>query len=352
MKLTDIACKTAQASDKAKKLSDGFGLYLEVMPNGRKYWRMKYRYMGKEKRLAFGAYPEVTLREARDKRDEAKRLLNDNKDPSLVKKQEKHKVLQDYQNTFELIAREWFEHNKDTWKPDYAKELLGRIERDIFPVIGDIPIKEITPKMLLDMAKGIQARGASELAKRVIQMCNHIYKYAIITGRADNNVAEPLKGVIKQKAKKHHAALEHDALPAFLKDLYGNKARLMPLTVLAVKFMMLTFVRTGEMIGAEWKEFNLDEKMWLIPASRMKMGKEHLVPLSEQTVEILKEIRSLHTNTVYVFAGRESSRKHMSNNTVLTALKRMGYPKMFISWRLLMNGIEKSSLCSRAHFPK
>lgn len=325
MKLSDIACKTAKPSEKAKKLSDGNGLYLEVMPNGSKYWRMKYRYMGKEKRLAFGVYPEITLREAREKRDEARRLLNENQDPSFVKKQEKHKVLQDYQNTFEVMAREWFEFQKPSWKPDYAQEVIGRLERDVFPAIGYVPVKQLSPKMILDMAKVVQARGANDLAKRLIQMCRHVLKYAIITDRADNNVAEPLRGMIKPKPTKHHSALDYRDLPEFLDDLYSNKARLMPLTVLAVKFMMLTFVRTGEMISAEWTEFDLDEKMWLIPASRMKMGKDHLVPLSDQLVEILKEIRSMHGNRIYVFPGRESAKSHMSNNTVLGALKRMGY---------------------------
>ena len=325
MKLTDQACKGAKAKDKPYKLADGEGLYLEVSPNGSKYWRLKYRYMGKEKRLAFGVYPDVSLRDARDKREESKRLLREHKDPSFIKKQEKHKILQDHQNTFELVAREWFEFEKESWKPDYSQEVLGRLERDVFPTIGYSPVKQLTPKMVLDMAKEVQGRGANDLAKRLIQMCRNILKYAIINGYVETNVAEPLRGMIKPRATKHHAALDYHDLPAFLNDLYSNKARLMPLTILAVKFMMLTFVRTGEMIAAEWTEFDLDEKMWLIPASRMKMGKAHIVPLSDQAVEILQEIRQMHGNRIFVFPGRESSRKHMSNNTILTALKRMGY---------------------------
>ncbi len=164
--------------------------------------------------------------------------------------------------------------------------------------------------MLLDMAKGIQQRGANELAKRVIQMSKHVFQYAIITGRAKQNPADHLKGMIKPKPKSHFAALDHKDLPEFLGALNTNQARLMPLTLLAVKFMMLTFVRTGEMIKAEWNEFDMDERMWLIPAKRMKMNKDHLVPLSDQTMQILRDIRDLHTNQKYVLGGKRYSQKN------------------------------------------
>ncbi len=325
MKLTEMSCKNTKPAAKARKLSDGQGLYLEVTPTGRKYWRMKYRHFGKEKRLAFGVYPEVSLKEAREKRDKARKLIAENKDPSYIKKRQKTEAMQEAGNTFEKIAREWYEHNKDGWKPDHAQNIINRLEKDVFPTVGDIPIKDITPKMLLDMAKAIQERGANELAKRVIQMSKHIFQYAIITGRADMNAAEPLKGLIKPKPKSHFAALDHKELPEFLGALYSNKARLMPLTHLAVQFMMLTFVRTREMIKAEWREIDFDEKIWLIPASRMKMKKDHLVPLSDQAIKILEEIREAHGNKTYVFPSRDNPSSHMSNNTILMALRRMGY---------------------------
>ena len=261
MKLTEIKCKNAKPAEKAKKIADGLGLYLEISPSGGKYWRMKYRHLGKEKRLAFGVYPEVSLKEAREKRDAARQLIAENKDPSYVKKQQKAQVLDETASTFELIAREWHAHKSAEWKPVHAETILKRLESDMFPVIGEAPIKEITPKMLLDMAKAIQERGANELAKRVVQMSKHIFQYAIITGRADNNVAEHLKGLIKPKPKSHFAALDHKELPEFLGALYSNQARLMPLTHLAVQFMMLTFVRTSEMIKAEWSEIDLEERM-------------------------------------------------------------------------------------------
>ena len=325
MKLNETICKNAKPAVKAKKLSDGLGLYLEVTPKGGKYWRMKYRHLGKERRLAFGVYPEVSLKEARDKRDQARKLIAENKDPGYEKRKLKEQALEDAGNTFEKIAREWHRHNQPEWKPEHAATVLKRLERDVFPAIGEVPIKELTPKMLLDMAKGIQTRGANELAKRVIQMSRHIFQYAIITGRAERNIAEDLKGLIKPKPKKHFASLDPQELPEFLGALYSNEARLMPLTHLAVQFMMLTFVRTSEMIKAEWDEINFEERMWLIPAHRMKMKKEHFVPLSDQAIEILKKVRKLHGNKTYVFPSRENSLNHMSNNTILMALRRMGY---------------------------
>lgn len=263
MKLTELTCKNAKPSEKARKLSDGKGLYMEVSPKGGKYWRMKYRHFGKEKRLAFGVYPEVSLKEAREKRDNARKLLAENKDPSYVKKQEKNQAINEASNTFEKIAREWHEHNISGWKPEHAKTIMDRLEKDVFPTIGDMPIRDITPKILLDMAKTIQERGANELAKRVVQMSKHIFQYGIITGRADTNAADHLKGLIKPKPKSHFAALDYKELPEFLGALYSNKARLMPLTHLAVQFMMLTFVRTREMIKAEWREIDFEEKVWL-----------------------------------------------------------------------------------------
>lgn len=325
MKLTEVKCKNAKPEKKTRKISDGLGMYLEVTPNGGKYWRLKYRHLGKEKRLALGVYPEVSLKEAREKRYEARELIKANKDPSYIKKQQKAQALGEAANTFEVIAREWHAHNKPDWKPEHAETLLKRLEKDVFPAIGDAPIKQLTPKMLLDMAKGIQERGANELAKRVIQMSRHIFQYAIITGRADKNIAEDLKGLIKPKPKTHFASLDLKELPAFLKVLYSNEARLMPLTHMAVKFMMLTFVRTNEMIKAEWDEIDFEERIWTIPAHRMKMKKEHLVPLSDQAIDILQRIRSLHDNKLYVFPSRQNSRAHMSNNTILMALRRMGY---------------------------
>ena len=325
-KLTEIQCRNAKPSEKAYKLFDGGGLYLEITSQGSKLWRLKYRSIdGKEKRASFGPYPLISLKEAREKRDDAKRLIANNKDPVQDKRQKREKAIEEGNNTFEKIAREWHKLHEAEWKPEHSQTILNRLERDVFPVIGKMPIRTLTHKNLLDLAKSIQQRGANELAKRVIQMSRHIFQYAIITGRADRNLAEDLRGLIRAKPKKHFASLDIKELPEFLGALYTNEARLMPLTHLAVQFMMLTFVRTGEMIKAEWSEFDFDEKMWLIPAKRMKMNKDHLVPLSDQTLDILHRVRDLHTNQKYVFPSRENPRNHMSNNTILMALRRMGY---------------------------
>ncbi|MBP7760036.1 MAG: tyrosine-type recombinase/integrase [Alphaproteobacteria bacterium] len=325
MKLSEQKCKTAKAREKNYKLSDGGGLYLEVTTKGSKLWRMKYRFLNMEKKLSIGEYPVITLYDARQRREEAKKLLANGLDPSSVKQEIKKDRILENANTFEVIAREWHQHKSPEWSKVNAKIVLERLERDVFPEIGKYPIRMITHKMLLDLANTIKQRGANELAKRLIQMCRHIYRYAIVTGRADQNIAEDLKGMIKAKPQGHYAAIEAKDLPEFITDLRNHKAKLNRQTYLAVNFMMLTFVRTSEMIKARWEEFDLKAKTWLIPASRMKMGKEHLVPLSRQAVAILEELREIHNHPVYVFPSRNSRNKTMSNNTILMALDRMGY---------------------------
>jgi integrase len=326
MKLNDKICKNAKAHKKAYKLSDGGGLYLEVTPKGSKLWRMKYRFLNKEKKLSIGEYPAISLADARSHREKAKKQLAGGLDPSSVKQGIKQGRIQEAANTFEAIAREWHERKAPEWSKVNAKIVIDRLERDVFPEIGKYPIKTITHKMILDLANGIKERGANELAKRVVQMCRHIYQYAIVTGRADKNIAEDLRGLVKSEPKSHYAAIEAKDLPKFIKDLRNQEPLLNRQTYLAVELMMLTFVRTGEMIKAEWSEFDLKEKIWLIPAHRMKMKKEHIVPLSKQAVSIIEELRELHSHPVYVFPNRNKRDKHMSNNTILMALDRMGYP--------------------------
>lgn len=324
-KLTAKRCDSANRDKDGAKLFDGRGLYLELHKNGSKYWRYKYRIGGKEKLLSLGVYPEVALAEARDKHRDAHKQVSEGIDPQATKQEAKLQKEQEAANTFEVIAREWHAHKKSEWSETNTKIVIDRLEKDIFPVIGDVPIKNITHKILLDLANTVKERGAHELAKRIIQMAKHVFQYAIITGRAEKNIAEDLKGLIKPKSKGHFASIEANELPQFIKDLRGHKAKLKHETYLAVNFMMLTFVRTGEMIKAEWKEFDFDEKVWLIPGKRMKMGKDHLVPLSHQAIEVLQELRELHNHPHYVFPSRTNRHNHMSNNTILMALRRMGY---------------------------
>lgn len=279
--------------------------------------------MNKEKKLSFGSYPAVSISDVRNKRDEAKAILANGENPSEVKKIEKIEKAREYENTFEMIARDWHKRKTPEWPQTNADTVIQRLEKDVFPVIGKYPIKSIDHKMLLDLAYAVQERGANELAKRIIQMCKHIYQHAIINGMADKNIAEDLKGVIKPKPKGHFAAIEANEIPQFIQDLRNHRTKLNRPTYLAVNMMMLTFVRTSELIKAEWDEFDFDAKMWRIPAQRMKMNKDHLVPLSDQVIAILNELRDIHHNPKYVFPSRVNAHKHMSNNTILMAIKRM-----------------------------
>jgi integrase len=325
MKLTNIQCQSAKPAEKPKRIADGAGMYLEIMPNGSKYWRLKYRHGGKEKRLALGVYPEVSLADARGKRDAARKLLQNGIDPAAARQEEKRQGRLDAENTFESVAREWQEHQKARWTEQYGVYLLRRLELDIFPEIGNRPINTITAPQLLDTMRKIEKRGAHEIARRILQSVSQIFRYAIVTGRAERNPAADLKGALKPYRKGHYAALDSKDLPEFLRAVEQNDARLFVTTRNAMKLLMLTFVRTGELINAKWDEFDFEARQWTIPAERMKMRNSHIVPLSRQTLEILKAQRELTGQWEWVFPNRVHPRKPMSNNAVLKALERMGY---------------------------
>lgn len=325
MKLTDTACKSAKPKEKPYKLADGEGMFLQVMPHGSKLWRLKYRFGGKENLLSLGAYPETSLAEAREKRITLRKILKEGKDPSFEKKEQKRQSLLNAGNTFETITREWHEHNKPRWTDNYAKDILHRMEMDVFPEIGSRPIRSITPPQVLDAMRKIETRGAHEIARRSLQCCGQVFRYAVATGRAETDPTRDLKGALKSFKKGHYAALEAKDLPKFLKTLEHNEARLYPQTLRALRLLMLSFVRTGELINATWDEFDLEERQWNIPAERMKMRKPHIVPLSKQAVAILKEQKELTGQWKWVFPNQVRPKSPMSNNTVLMALRRMGY---------------------------
>lgn len=327
MALTDIKCKNTKPTDKPQKLGDSGGLYLYVMPNGAKYWRMKYRIHGKEKLLALGVYPETTLSEARDKRDTARKLVAQGTDPSAQKKEEKHLAALNAENTFEPLAREWHSKNKAKWKEKHGQDILTRLEKDIFPEIGKLPVRNITAPRLLAAIRKMEERGAHELARRARGTCEQIFAYGIGTGKADRNIALDLRGTLEAFKRGHYAAFDADELPEFLAKLEKNEARLYPQTIRATKLLMLTFVRTSELINATWDEFDFEKKVWNIPAERMKKGRPHLVPLSRQAVALFDEQKE-DTNifqTPYVFPSQIEPRKPMSNGTVLGGIKRLGY---------------------------
>jgi len=325
MKLSALQCKNAIARDKAYKLTDGDGLYLEVSPTGKKYWRFQYRYGGKRPRLSFGVFPEVTLQEARDRRDASRKLLREGINPGLHQKKERLRRVHEGSNTFEKVAQEWHANRSAKWSEGYAQTTMSRLSKYVFPELGNYPIRDLTAPDILTVIKKIDNRGAHDMAYRVLQYVGQVCRYAIATGRADIDPTYRLTEALTPHRQEHLAALDIRELPAFLQKLRRNEARLFPQTILATELLMLTFVRTIELIGARWEEFDLAERQWLIPASRMKMRKEHLVPLSDQVIAKLEQLRQLNPNSEYVFPHSYLRNRHISNCTIMKGIHRIGY---------------------------
>jgi integrase len=325
MPLSDVACRSFKPLKKPYKKSDSHGLYLLIMPSGSKLWRYKYRYGGKEKSLALGQYPLISLSEAREARDKARKQLAAYKDPSLEKQEEKRQALANTNNTFEAVAREWFEKNKSKWTSKHAQTIWNRLERDLFPAFGNVSLKDIHTPRLAQVIESIEKRGAYETARRILQYCRAIFAYAKLKGKIETNPADiKAKDFLASVPRGNFAAMEAKDLPAFLDKLHRNEARLFIPTKLAMEFMLLTFVRTNELIKAKWSEIDFEKNQWIIPAERMKMKRDHIVPLSKQALAILEEAKRFSGHREYVFVGRDS-RKHMSNGAILMALDRMGY---------------------------
>ena len=327
MKLFAKTIDNAKPKAKQYKLSDGAGLYLLVKPNGGKYWRMKFTFAGKENTLAIGTYPLVSLAEAREARDEAKKLLARGINPNLEKKKNKEGIIRNAGNTFKLVALEWFETKKPSWSNKHAQSVLHRMETDIFPFLGTQPIADIEAVDVLNVLRRIEQRDALDIAGRVRSICSQIFRYGVITGRNKGNPADHLKGALKTRKTEHFAAIDKKELPDLLQDLGMNKARLMPRTQRAIRLSLLTFLRPGEIRQARWEDIDLENKKWIIPGERMKMGRDHIIPLSDQAVAVLKEqaLETAHINTPWVFPNHQNPRKPMSDGAVNVALKRMGY---------------------------
>lgn len=320
--LTDVKLRSLK---KPGKHSDGAGLYLEITPAGGRYWRLKYRFGGKENRLAFGVYPEVTLAEARQRTEEARRALRDGVDPSVEKRARKLEQQSKALNTFEAVARDWLEHAKAKWTPTTKAQILASLERGIFPSLGARPIADIKPGEVAAAVKAIEKRGAGETAGRVLQRMRAVFRFAAGNERlAVNPMAEIKAGeVLKPRQVTHRAALPAKELPEFLKRFAAYEGD--PHTINAMQLLILTAVRPGEVRGARWDEVDTVAKQWRIPAARMKMRVEHIIPLSRQALEVIEAIRPLTGTRELIFPSPYYPTKSLSENTFNSALARMGY---------------------------
>lgn len=326
MSLTDVAIRRAKPTDKPIRMFDGGGLYLEISPSGGKLWRLKYRFDGKEKRLAIGTYPEISLVDARNRREAARKLLANGSDPGDVKKAQKAAKAERNANSFEVVAREWFAKFEPTWTNGHSDKIIRRLERDIFPWIGGRAIAEVKAPELLACLRRIEERGALETAHRALQNCGQVLRYAVVTGRAERDISSDLRGALPPVKPNHHAALTNPKeIGELLRAIDGYSGSL--ITKRAMQLAPLVFLRPGELRNAEWSEIDLDNCEWNIPAEKMKMRSPHLVPLASQSVLILREVKALTGQSRYVFPSARTNERPMSNNAVLAALRRMGYEK-------------------------
>lgn len=325
MPLTDAAIRAAKPGEKARKLFDGDGLYLELAPAGGKWWRLKYRWAGREKRLSLGTYPDVTLLEARRRRDEARRVLAAGNDPSAERRTAKLAAAAAAGNTFEAVARAWHRGWARTRSPKHAAQVLRRMELDVFPRIGATPITSVRAPDVVALAKAVEARGAHDLARRAIQISGQVFRYAIAHGLAEHNPAREFEpaDVLQPAPEENYARVRGARLPALLKaiDAYHGHER----TRLALHLMSLTFLRTGELIRTPVAEIDLAAGRWELPAARMKMPTPHVVPLATQAVAVLERLVELAGGGQWLLPGAHDHERPMSNNALLYAIYRMGF---------------------------
>lgn len=328
MSLSDLDCRVAKPKEKSFRLYDSGGLYLDIKVTGKKIWRLKYKFFDKEKLLTIGQYPQITLAVAREIREQAKEKLILGIDPAQEKQDQKAQARYKQAQTFELVATEWHKLNYKTWSSNYADDILRRLTRNVFTEIGHLPISKITIQDLLACLRKVEEREAHDMARRVLQMMGQVMRYAVITGRAERDITVDLKGALVKYKKGHYAAIDSDELPNLLKAINKNDARLFKQTILAIKLILLTFVRTSELINATWSEFDLEKAEWHIPAERMKMRTPHFVPLSKQVIKILLELKQAFGKSNYILPSVIHNDKPISNGTILVGLKRLGYHKV------------------------
>ena len=325
MPLTAIQVKQAAPTDKDQWLSDEKGLRLLIKANGSKYWRLKYRFNGKQKTFAVGVYPEISLKDARKAVADARALIRNGQDPSLERLILKRQYVVDEGSDFDVIARDWWEHQKDTWTNDHASRVWSRLKDNTFPDLAHRPIVTIEPQNVISVIRKIESRGALDVANRVLQDIRRVCRYAVQMGFLTHNPAAELGGILKATKTTHRASLPREELPRFLKELanYDEIGRL--LTRLAVQLLLLTFVRPGELRGAKWSEFDLEKRLWRIPGNRMKMGTDHLVPLSSQSLAIIDQLKPITGKYDLVFPSERNRTESMSDNTMRKAIFTLGY---------------------------
>ncbi|HCJ7667434.1 tyrosine-type recombinase/integrase [Enterobacter hormaechei] len=323
MPLNDMQIRRAKPEDKPYTLGDGQGLSLLIEPNGSKSWRFRYRFAGKPKMISLGVYPTITLADARSRRDDARKIVAEGKNPSEVRKEQKIALQMESESAFEKIAKEWHQMKSAKWSEGYASDIMEAFQNDIFPYVGARPIDEIKPLELLNVLRKIEKRGALEKMRKVRQRCSEVFRYAIATGRAEYNPAADLSSALEVHQSNHFPFLKADEIPDFLYALEGYTGS--KLVQIATKLLMITGVRTIELRAALWSEFDLDNAIWEIPAERMKMRRAHLVPLSTQALDLLNELKTMTGNYRYVFPGRNDPSKPMSEAAINQLIKRLGY---------------------------
>ena len=322
--MQDVKVRNAKPKERAYKLHDARGLYIIVTPSGGKWWRLKYRFAGKEKTISLGIYPEVSLAQAREKRDGARKLLASGIDPS-AERQAKKAAMKADRDSFEAMALAWFEKFSPRWVPAHTETVIHRLEADVFPWIGAKPIAEVTAVQLLEVLRRIEARGAVSTAHRIKQIIGQVFRYAIATGSASRDPSADLRGALAPERERHFGAITKPSdVVGLMRAIAGYQGSF--IVRCALRFTALTFARPGEIRKAEWSEIDFDNALWRIAAERMKMKREHLVPLSRQTIEVLRELHRLTGSGLYLFPGRTAARP-MSENAIGAALRYMGYER-------------------------
>ena len=322
--LSKLLIEKTKHGSKTIRLWDGRGMYLEISPRGGKWWRLKYWFDGRERRMSLGVYPDVSLADAREKREEARRKVAAGIDPAELRKAEAIALVESIENSFEAIAREWFGLFSRPWVAGHADKIIRRLELNVFPWIGTRPVKAITAPELLAVLRRMESRGANETAHRALQVCGRVFRFAVATGRAERDPSRDLSGALAPTKEKHLASItDPQEVGALLRAINAYDGSW--ITRCALRLAPLVFVRPGELRAAQWSEFDFENSEWRIPATRMKMRVQHIVPLSTQAIAILRDLQPLTGRFALAFPGVRSRFRPMSENTITAALRRMGY---------------------------